>query len=255
MIDFDSVQNLNYNTGVYAWINTVNQKIYIGGAYDSFSNRHKDYIQRLNRNACHNRHLQSAWNKYGSDSFEWCLVERCHPEDVAEWETYWIAFFDSTNQKQGYNFCRSGCSRLGVKHTVKARQKISATKKAKYKIQPGPRTGAVLSAATKAKISASKKGSKLSAATKAKMSAVRKGRKQSPEHIANSAANHWSKGPRAKEIAAKIAAKNIGTKRSDQTRQMISASKLDPSDATRAKLSKSGKEYWAKRRATQQNTT
>ena len=237
-----------WQTGIYQILNTVTGKVYVGGASVSFRQRFQEHRKGLRNGKSHNRHLQRAWDLYGAGAFRFLVLERCSPARVNERETWWISQLDATNPDKGYNICSVAQSWLGCKHTEEtrarlsamkigqpgrhtmphteeARAKMSATKKALYQTRPGPRTGAVLSEATKAKIAATKVGKKHTPEARAKMSAARKGRKLSEEHRANSQKNHWSKGPRAKEIAAKIAAKNLGHPCSPEVRARISATK------------------------------
>ncbi len=211
-----------WKTGVYCWKNNVSGKVYVGGATRSFQARRREYRRLFRIGKCHNKHLQAAWNLYGSGSFEFTILERCSPNNVADRETYWITKLKAANAKFGYNTCPVGFSRLGVPHTEEARAKMSATKKGMV----GPRTGAILSKETKEKIAASKRGKLLSEDTKAKMSAVRTGKRVSKSHLASLVATHWSKGPRASEIAARISAGNKGKVTSQECRDKISATKL-----------------------------
>lgn len=188
---------IQWSTGVYQWRNKVNGKVYVGGASVGFDERYDDYIKRLKKRKCHNIHLQRAWDKYGRHNFEFEILERCHPSKVDERETAWITKLDATNKDKGYNICAVANSFLGCKHTDETKAKISkarigkpgnhsmphtpetkakmsATKKEKYKTEPGPRTGAILSKETKRKISESKRGSKASPETRAKMPETRR---------------------------------------------------------------------------------
>lgn len=212
-------------TGVYCWKNTTNGKVYVGAAFRSFGSRRRDHLTKLNSGRSHNRHLQSAWKKYGASSFKFLILERCEPDRVAEREAYWISKLDATSPEHGYNVCPEGTSRLGVRHCAEARDKMSRTKKRLYATKPGPRTGAVLSDETRAKISEAKTGRPLSQKTKDKMSATRRGRKWSEAHREAMARHHWSRGPRAAEIAAKIAKANTGLTKSQEVRDKISATK------------------------------
>ena len=54
-----------YETGAYEWINSVNGKRYVGGAYKSFDDRRETHLYALRSGKARNLHFQAAWNKYG----------------------------------------------------------------------------------------------------------------------------------------------------------------------------------------------
>src|SRR5947209_11148319 len=54
--------------GVYAIVNTVNGHVYIG-ATSSFVLRWRAHQKALNEGTHHNKHLQAAWRRYGSQAF------------------------------------------------------------------------------------------------------------------------------------------------------------------------------------------
>lgn len=60
---------------IYKIENKVNGKIYIGSTKDK-EERWKKHKWGLNNNCHYNQHLQRAYNKYGSDSFEFSVVEK-----------------------------------------------------------------------------------------------------------------------------------------------------------------------------------
>ena len=60
---------------VYKIVNEVNDKIYIGSTKDK-KTRWQKHKSDLRLNAHGNQHLQRAYNKYGSDSFKFTIVEK-----------------------------------------------------------------------------------------------------------------------------------------------------------------------------------
>jgi group I intron endonuclease len=182
-----------WKTGVYCWRNLVNGKVYVGGAYRSFSERFGEYRQKFKVGQCHNRHLQAAWDLYGSTSFRLSILERCPPEQVEERENYWIAKLNAADPEHGYNVCKIAFSRLGVVHTPETKAKMSAAKKGK----PGSRTGAVLSEETKARIRAAKlgkpsnrRGAIISEETRRRLRLAAMGSSHSAETKAKMSASH-----------------------------------------------------------------
>lgn len=86
--------------GIYKIKNMLNGKIYIGQS----KNIHKRWSQHkrlLDHGTHHSYKLQNAWNKYGSESFEFEIIERCDEENLNEIEIAYIKKFNA--QKQGYN--------------------------------------------------------------------------------------------------------------------------------------------------------
>jgi group I intron endonuclease len=73
------MKNLN-RCGVYEIINTINGKRYVGSSVNIRTrwNYHKG---RLRRDCHSNYHLQNAWNKYGSNAFEFRVLVFTEPDD------------------------------------------------------------------------------------------------------------------------------------------------------------------------------
>lgn len=75
---FDNL--LNYSDvaeplpGIYGIISEQHRHIYIGSATNMLK-RKKEHIYKLNKNIHHCKYLQNSWNKYGSTSFRFIMVE------------------------------------------------------------------------------------------------------------------------------------------------------------------------------------
>lgn len=89
--------------GIYQIYNTVNGKRYIGLSRD-VSSRFSQHKRCLNGGRHSNSHLQTAWNMYGEDAFEFSVIEETSLAELQDREIYWIKYYDSF--KNGYN--RSG---------------------------------------------------------------------------------------------------------------------------------------------------
>lgn len=74
---------------IYKLLNTQNNKFYIGST-KNFSKRALFHIFELENNKHRNRYLQNSWNKYGSGSFKFEIVEYCAEEKRLEREQYFI---------------------------------------------------------------------------------------------------------------------------------------------------------------------
>ncbi len=117
-------------TGSYKIENLVNGKIYVGGAYKSFTKRWNAHKQALRRNAHPNRHLQRAWNKYGESSFKFSILEYAEPdkESVTACEQKWLDELKPYEKAIGYNICLQAHTQLGTKRDAEARTKMAAAK-------------------------------------------------------------------------------------------------------------------------------
>lgn len=172
-------------SGIYAIINTVNDKIYIGSAKD-LKIRWRVHKNELNRDDHDNIILQRAWNKYGQFSFIFTVLEYCEPEKLIEREQYWLDLFKCYAPDDGYNICINAVSRLGTKFNEESKQKMRKpkSKQARQNMSKA-QTGLKHSPEHIANVIAAKKGYKHSEETKLKIglanSVSLKGRKHSEE--------------------------------------------------------------------------
>lgn len=103
--------------------NKANGKVYVGSAV-KLNKRWDNHKSDLRKNKHHSKHLQSAWNKYGQESFDFVLLEECIPEVLIMREQNWIDFFKSYDDRFGYNIAAIvGNNFLGRKHTEEAKEK------------------------------------------------------------------------------------------------------------------------------------
>ena len=115
--------------GVYKIENLINGKIYIGKSIN-VGRRWYEHKTELNENRHINKHLQSAWNKYGEESFRFVLLEENLTESQAlEREEYYIKYYETTNGLYGYNLTDGGQSGVLSKESC---EKISRQKMGKY---------------------------------------------------------------------------------------------------------------------------
>lgn len=91
--------------GIYKIENKANGKVYIGQS-TNLHKRIQDHKRNLIKNKHINPHLQSAWNKYGEESFDFCIVKECEKEILYDLEVEYIKRYDSF--KNGYNRSEGG---------------------------------------------------------------------------------------------------------------------------------------------------
>jgi group I intron endonuclease len=89
-------------TGIYKILNKINNKVYVGSA-TNIRKRWRDHKWYLNHNIHHNSHLQSAWNKYGAESFEFLIVLECSVDILLAKEKEYTIKYNSLNNNYGYN--------------------------------------------------------------------------------------------------------------------------------------------------------
>ena len=133
------------SSGIYQIENQINGKRYIGSAV----NLRKRWGEHLNT-LCHkrhfNRHLQSAFDKYGEDAFTFEILEYVMSEDLIVREQFYLDTYSPE-----YNISPTAGSLLGIQHTDETRANMSIAKTGKrhpmYGKHPNPETLAKLSVA------------------------------------------------------------------------------------------------------------
>jgi group I intron endonuclease len=100
--------------GIYKILNQTNGKIYIGSAVN-LSTRWREHVWQLRRSIHSNRHLQSAWIKYGEDAFGFEVLEKVDDEEkLVEREQFYLDQLRPFDDRIGYNICAIAYSTLGV---------------------------------------------------------------------------------------------------------------------------------------------
>jgi group I intron endonuclease len=113
-------------TGIYAIINMIDWKQYIGQSVD-IKERNKNELSDLKHNRFKNHHLQHAFNKYGEENFIFIYLEECSEEKLNEREEYHVSAAGYPNHDLCYNL-RAGGKSGGRRHP-KSNEKQSKTRK------------------------------------------------------------------------------------------------------------------------------
>lgn len=89
-------------SGIYKIKCTKNKKIYVGHS-KNIEKRIKHHINSLIRGNHDNSYLQNAFKKYGEEFFEFKILELCEHENIIDREYFWINYYNSSNNKKGFN--------------------------------------------------------------------------------------------------------------------------------------------------------
>jgi group I intron endonuclease len=112
-----------YQSGIYQIINIENNHSYIGSAKKLLLRfwMHKDELKKEKH---HSVYLQRAWNKYGSEKFEFKVLCYCSVENLLFYEQ---RFLDAI--KPEYNICKIAGSCIGIirREESKQKQRIAMT--------------------------------------------------------------------------------------------------------------------------------
>lgn len=148
------------NSGIYAIINIINDKMYVGSAID-IKNRCRKHKEKLKVNNHPNKYLQLSWNKYKENNFIFMTLEKVEKLNLLNREQIWIKQTKSYQKEFGYNSRQIPNSNIGLKFSDETKRKMSMAGKGHKR----------------------NLGQKRSEEYKKKLSEILKGRKQSEEHI------------------------------------------------------------------------
>lgn len=124
----------NKNVGIYKITNLVNGKFYIGSS-SNLKKRFYEHRRELNLGIHTNKHLQSAWNKYGEENFKFEVIETIDGELTLDnqylrnIETDYIQKLKCYDSSIGYNFIPGGIGTLNLPCSEEKKKKISEANK------------------------------------------------------------------------------------------------------------------------------
>jgi group I intron endonuclease len=226
--------------GVYAIVNCVDGKVYIGSSTDLKKRAH-DHLYLLRSNQHPNPHLQYAFNKNGEAAFEMrILQEVACEEELLPAEQYWMDYTQCYDHECGYNIdpsaerkfisdetrAKISAGNSGKTRSDAVRRKISASLKGHPLAEETRKKmmGRTHSEATRAKIAAAGRRRKHSPETRARLSRANRGRIPSDETRARMSKAHKGR-PLSEQARTKLSAANKGKTISEETRAKISAAR------------------------------
>jgi group I intron endonuclease len=190
--------------GIYEIKNKINNKVYIGQS-NNIEWRWQQHGYLLNNYKSDSIHLQHAWDKYGSENFEFSILEEVLDLSLLnEKEIYWINFKQSYLREFGYNISGGGGNTITSEET---KQKISQSLKGKFAGEKHHLYGKKHSEETKEKIRQAQIGKKHTEESKKKIGEKSKLNKHT------------------EETKQKISNSHKGKEKSEETKQKISESK------------------------------
>ncbi len=162
---------------IYRIACTANGRAYFGS---SINVKRRFYLHRRDLEAGnhHSPRLQSAWNKYGSEAFEFEVVE--HVDDalfLVAREQCWIW----RNEAILLNCSMIAGSPLGVKRTAEQKQRMKASKAAFYATEEGKAHLELMHSKLRGRVVSAEERARRSASAMGKIA----GRPKSEEHKAS----------------------------------------------------------------------
>jgi group I intron endonuclease len=209
--------------GIYTITNTLTGRIYVGQTARTFRIRWENHLSALNLGKHTAVRLRRSWARDGADAFVFAVQEivPCPPgmsaidyrQLLCDREQHWIDTLGAYGPK-GFNVAPVAGSSLGHKHSAETRANMSL----------GQRKRGPVTAETRAKLSAVRKGKPKSPEHTAKISAAQKGKPRMYVTALNKA-RVWTPEARSRvgDMFAPWAGNRKGAKSSDGTRAKLRA--------------------------------
>jgi group I intron endonuclease len=208
--------------GIYSITNHVNGKRYVGQSR-KVEARISKHQKALIGGYHDNKHLQSAYNKYGAGNFSFDVLRECSFDELDSWERIFVRHFDS--MANGYNKDSGGNLQKTFSAEMLRNMSLSHIGK------PSKLKGIPKSAETKRKLSEANKGKVQSAETIRKKSEAMKGKKRSPQFVAEFikrvTGNKWNVGRHCSdETKQKLSKAHKGRVFTEETKRKMSKAKM-----------------------------
>lgn len=124
--DYEKYKDL---TGVYTITNLINNFVYVGATFSKFKFRYQTHKSSLKRNLHDNKNLQNDYNKYGTNVFEFNVIQVSNDiDEIKNIESNLIS--DYLNKNVCYNV-RGGGENVGNVTSETTKKKMSESHKGK----------------------------------------------------------------------------------------------------------------------------
>lgn len=111
--------------GVYQILNVKNGKSYVGKSVQ-IKGRWAIHKWTLSAGTHHSKYLQNSWKKYGSEAFEFRVIQCGRPEDLAKMEAYWGYYLrEDGRNKPAYNGTDFDPEAMLCRRTDETKKKVS----------------------------------------------------------------------------------------------------------------------------------
>jgi group I intron endonuclease len=152
-------------SGVYTITNIKNNKVYVGCSVD-IKHRIHQHMSTLRLGIHTNKHLQAAYDLYGSDVFVAEELEYWDDDFLPSMENYWVTMLRANDRNFGYNIRPTSGSHKATRLSEETKLKMSVVKTG----DKHPFFGRSHSEGTKQKLSELNKGKVMSTESRVKMS-------------------------------------------------------------------------------------
>lgn len=126
-MEFRVSEDLKYHMGIYAIVNNITGKSYIGSAV-SFKERFWLHHCLIRAGRHDNHYLQRSYDKHGAENFHFELIELVKNKDtLIQREQFYIDLFEAANPELGYNLRSIAHNNFGVKRSQESKDKVSKT--------------------------------------------------------------------------------------------------------------------------------
>lgn len=120
---------------IYRIMNLINNKVYIGQTINTFNIRYgknkkkgigaERVLDVYEKSKDKNKHLYNSLRKYGTDNFKVEILKKgLTIDELNYWEEFYIALYNSTDNRYGYNYKKGGENQERVQDYLDIKQSL-----------------------------------------------------------------------------------------------------------------------------------